>query len=138
MADELIKLICIACPVGCALEVTHEGKTIVKLEGNQCKIGIEYANTELTDPRRMVTTTVKVKGGIHPLLPVFTTAPIPKNLIFNLMDELRKKEVQAPILLGQIVLENALGTGVNIAASRDLPEKFLYEKSIEFTNNKTP
>jgi CxxC motif-containing protein len=120
MAEEITKMICITCPVGCALKVTHEGKTIVNLEGHACKKGIEYAEVELTDPRRMVTTTVKVRGGVHLLVPVYTAAPIPKPLIFNLLAELRKVELQAPVQMGQVVLKNALGTGVDVLASRNL------------------
>ncbi|MCR4405696.1 MAG: DUF1667 domain-containing protein [Anaerolineae bacterium] len=121
MAEELTKLICITCPVGCTLEVTHEGKTLIKVEGNQCKKGVDYAEGELTDPRRMVTSTVKVRGGVFPLVPVYTAAPIPKPLIFDLLAELRKVELQAPVKVGQVVLKNALGTGVDILASRNLP-----------------
>ena len=121
MAEEVTKMICITCPVGCSLEVTHEGKTVIKVEGNQCKRGVEYAEAELTDPRRMVTTTVKVRGGVHPLVPVYTAAPIPKPLIFDLLSELRKVELQAPVQVGQVVLENALGSGVDVLASRNLP-----------------
>jgi len=121
MAEEIKKLICITCPVGCTLEVTHEGKTIVKVDGNQCKKGLDYAAGELTDPRRMVTSTVKVRGGVQPLVPVYTAAPIPKPLIFDLLAELRKVELQAPVQVGQTVLENALDTGVDVLASRNLP-----------------
>lgn len=121
MAEEITKLICITCPVGCTLEVTHEGKTILQVDGSQCKKGLDYAERELTDPRRMVTSTVKVRGGIFPLVPVYTAAPIPKPLIFDLLAELRKVELQAPVKVGQMVLKNALGTGVDVLASRNLP-----------------
>jgi len=120
MAEEVTKMICITCPVGCSLEVTREGMTIIKVEGNQCKQGLSYAEAELVDPRRMVPTTVKVRGGVHPLVPVCTAAPIPKPLIFKLLAELRKVELQAPIHVGQVVLGNALGTGVDVLASRNL------------------
>jgi len=121
MAEETTKMICITCPMGCTLMVTHEGKTITKVDGNQCKKGLEYAANELTDPRRMVTSTVKVQGGVHPLVPVYTAAPIPKPLVFDLLQELRKIELKAPVQGGQVILENALGTGVNVVASRDMP-----------------
>ena len=120
MAEETTKIICITCPMGCTLEVTHEGKTVTKLEGNSCKKGLKYAEAELTDPRRMVTSTVKVKGGVYPLVPVYTAAPIPKPLIFDLLAELRKVELKAPVKVGQVVLQNALSTGVDVLASRNL------------------
>jgi CxxC motif-containing protein len=69
----------------------------------------------------MVASTVRVNGGIHPLVPVYTTAPFPKPLIFGLLAELRRVELEAPVQIGQAILENALGTGVDVLASRDLP-----------------
>lgn len=113
------KIICITCPKGCTLEVSREGDTIVKIKPG-CKRGHEYVQRELVDPRRMVATTVRVRGGIHPLLPVATAAPFPKPRILELMEALRKMELQAPIRMGQPVLSDALGTGIDILASRDL------------------
>lgn len=113
-------MICITCPMGCALEVTHEGKTVTRVEGHSCKRGPKYAEAELTDPRRMVTSTVKVHGGVYPLVPVYTSAPIPKPLIFDLLRELRQVELVAPVKVGQVVLENALSTGIDVLASRNL------------------
>ena len=69
------EMICITCPMGCTLQVTHEGETVLDVEGNTCPRGLEYVRRELTDPRRMVATTVRVEGGIHPLVPVYTAAP---------------------------------------------------------------
>ncbi len=123
MAEETSNLICITCPMGCSLTVTHAGKTVLRVKGNQCKRGKDYAAQELADPRRMVTTTVRVQGGLHPLLPVYTAAAIPKPLIFELLSELRGLELQAPVHAGDIVLANALGTGVNVLASRDMPTR---------------
>ncbi len=68
-------IICITCPMGCTLQVTHEGSTILNVEGNNCARGIAYVQRELTDPRRMVATTVRVSGGLHPLVPVYTKEP---------------------------------------------------------------
>ena len=115
------KMICITCPMGCTLEVTREGCTVLNVEGNTCKRGLEYVERELTDPRRMVATTVKVKGGIHPLVPVYTEEAFPKPRIFELLAELRKVELEAPVEMGQVVLENALDTGINVVASRTMP-----------------
>jgi CxxC motif-containing protein len=121
MAEETTKLICITCPVGCALDVAHDGETILNVDGNTCKRGIDYAKQELTDPRRMVTTTVRVKGGLHPLLPVYTSAPIPKPRIFDLLREIRQVEIEAPVKMGQVILSNVVETDVNVLASRDMP-----------------
>ncbi len=116
---EMTKVICITCPKGCTLEVTRDGDTIVKVQAG-CKRGEQYAQRELTDPRRMIATTVRITGATHPLLPVYTGAPFPKPRIPELVNELRQLEVQAPVRMGQVVLEDALGTGIDIIASRDM------------------
>lgn len=121
MAKETTELICITCPMGCTLDVTHEGDTIVEVDGATCKRGENYAQEELTNPQRMVTTTVRVAGGLHPLVPVYTSAPIPKARIFDLLEEIRKAEVQAPVKMGEAVLEDVVGTDVKVLASRDMP-----------------
>ena len=71
----------------------------------------------------MVTTTVRVKGGVHPLAPVYTESPIPKPRILDLLAEIRKIELTAPVKFGEVVIANALGTGVNVLASRNIPAK---------------
>jgi CxxC motif-containing protein len=119
------KIICITCPKGCTLEVTHDGKTVIRVNQG-CKRGKEYVQRELTDPRRMVASTVRVRGGLHPLLPVATAAPFPKPRIPELMDALRQVEVAAPIEPGQPILSDALGTGIAIIASRRI-EKVVIE-----------
>jgi len=121
MTEETTKLICITCPTGCNLDVTHDGETIIEVDGNTCKRGLDYAKQELTDPRRMVTTTVRVKGGLHPLLPVYTSAPIPKPRIFDLLREIRQVEIEAPVTMGHVILSNVVDTDVNVLASRDMP-----------------
>lgn len=120
--DHIEKLICIACPIGCALEVTMAGETVVSVAGNTCKQGIDYAEKEISDPRRMVASTVKVKSGFHPLVPVYTEHPIPKPLIFDVLKELRKIELTAPVDAGLVVIKNVLGTGINVIASRNMPK----------------
>jgi len=116
------KIICITCPMGCNLTVTHEGASVLRVNGNACKRGLKFADGELTDPRRMVATTVRVKGGIHPMVPVYTEEPFPKPRIFELLDEIRQVEIEAPVTMNQVVLENALGEGIDVIASRDMPE----------------
>jgi CxxC motif-containing protein len=108
--------------MGCTLEVTHEGETLVNVDGNTCARGEAFVKEELTDPRRMVATTVKVKGGLHPLVPVYTEAPFPKPKIFDLLKEIRRVEIEAPVEMNQVVLEDPLGEGINIVASRDMPD----------------
>ena len=119
--EEITKLICITCPKGCTLEVHREGDTVVKV-GQGCKRGHEYANRELVDPRRMVSSTVKISGGVHPLLPVYTSDVFPKPRIPELMSALRSLKIKAPVRMNEVVIKDALGTGINILASRDIPK----------------
>ncbi|HTX80352.1 MAG TPA: DUF1667 domain-containing protein [Longilinea sp.] len=118
--SETTKLICITCPKGCTLSVTHDGKTVIGVDGNTCKRGMEYARAELSDPRRMIATTVRIKGGTHPLLPVYTATPFPKPRIRELLKELRSVELSAPVQMGAVVVKDALGTGIDVIASRDM------------------
>jgi CxxC motif-containing protein len=122
MTEEIKKLICIACPKGCTLDLTMSGETILKVENASCKNGYEYAEKETTDPRRMVASTVKVKGGVHPLVPVYTERAIPKRQIQDLLKELRKVEIPAPVEMGQVIISDVLGTGIPVIASRSLPK----------------
>jgi CxxC motif-containing protein len=116
---ETTKLICITCPKGCTLDILREGDTILEVKGG-CKRGHDYSRVELVNPVRMVATTVRVSGCRHPLLPVYTSHAFPKPRIHELMDALRKVELKAPIKMGEVVLADALGTGVDILASRDM------------------
>ena len=113
------KVICVTCPKGCTLLVNRDGQTVVSVE-NGCKRGHEYARQELVDPRRMVASSVRLKGGLHPLLPVYTSAPFPKPRIPELLSLLRQVEVSTPITLDQVILENVLDTGIDIHASRQM------------------
>lgn len=120
MAEVTDEIICVMCPHGCTLQVTHDGNTIASIKSG-CKRGHEYAKGELVDPRRMVASTVRIIGSRHPLLPVYTAAPFPKPRIQELMKELRKLQLTAPVTTGQVVLSDALGSGIDILASRDMP-----------------
>mgnify|MGYP000969261828 CR=1 FL=1 len=123
MTEVTEEMICITCPMGCTLEVTHEGSTVLNVDGNTCPRGLAYVERELTDPRRMVATTVRVRNGRHPLVPVSTSAPFPKPQIFALLKELRDIEIEAPVAAQQVVLANVLGTDINVVASRDMPRR---------------
>ena len=119
LSSEPTEIICVACPKGCRLEARREdGEILVTHEG--CKRGREYAVSEITDPRRMVATTVSVEKGSHPLLPVYTASPFPKDRITELLKTLRKLKVPVPVSVNQVILADALGTGIDVIASRDL------------------
>lgn len=113
-------LICVTCPMGCTLEVSLDGEKVLAVEGQGCKRGMAYAMDEISNPRRVVTTTVAVSKGVHPLLPVYTEGPVPKARMAELVFALSHVTVVAPIKAGQVVMVDALGTGVRVLASRDI------------------
>ena len=110
------ELTCIVCPQGCNIKVEIEEGKPTKIEGNTCKRGYDYAYSEVTNPVRTLTTTIKLENG--EMLSVKTDKPIPKGLIFKCMEEINKIKVKAPIKLGEILLENILNTGSNIIATK--------------------
>ncbi|MGC9524596.1 MAG: DUF1667 domain-containing protein [Limnospira sp.] len=119
--DKIYHYLCIGCPMGCRLEVEEEDGHIVEVRGFTCKRGEAYAKQEHTEPRRMVTTTVRVENGRWAKLPVKTTEAIPKERMMELCERLRKVKVTAPIHMGDTILSNALDTGIDVVASRDMP-----------------
>jgi CxxC motif-containing protein len=117
------EMICIGCPMGCYLAVNYVGKTVLSVSGNLCKVGLEYAEKEISNPERTLTTTVKVKNGHLPLVSVRTNKPIPKNRIFDAMDLLAKIEVEAPIKIGEPIVQNIFDTGVNVVATKNIEKR---------------
>lgn len=113
------EMICIVCPMGCHMEV-EKNKDEYIVTGNKCPRGKEYAVKESTNPTRVITTTVKVKGGLLNRLPVKTKGDIPKGKIFECMKVIDRIEVQAPISVGDIIVKDVLGTGVDIVAARSM------------------
>ena len=112
------ELICIGCPLGCNLTVEMEENKILSVSGNTCKRGDDYARKELTDPRRIVTSTVRVRGGKLPVVSVKTVSDIPKDKIAQCIRQLKDVEVDAPIKIGDIVLSDAAETGIAVAATK--------------------
>ena len=112
------ELICIVCPKGCHLKVDEEHDYFVT--GNGCPRGAEYGKIELTHPTRVVCSTVRCSGGAHPRCPVKTDAPIPKGLIFDAMKTLDRVELHAPVQIGDVVVADVCGTGVNFVATRSM------------------
>ncbi len=121
---ETAKYLCIGCPLGCRLEVEDDGHgDVVEVRGFTCKKGKKYGAQEHTDPRRTVTTTVGIRGGVWERLPVKTTAPVPKNMVTNVCAALRRVTLSAPITIGSLVLPNVLDTGIDVVAARDMLER---------------
>ncbi|MCB2295016.1 DUF1667 domain-containing protein [Clostridium algoriphilum] len=114
------ELTCIGCPIGCALVVELNGKEVISVSGNSCKIGENYGKKECTNPTRVVTSSVLVSGGDSAVCPVKTEQDIPKKLIYACVKELKDVVVKAPISIGDVILKNVLNTGVNIIATKNV------------------
>lgn len=112
------ELICIVCPKGCHLKVDTDND--YKVTGNQCPRGIDYGVIELTKPTRVITSTIKIKGGIHKRVPVKTAGAIPKNLNFECMKLINSLEVESPVKVGQVLLKNILNTNIDLVITRDM------------------
>ena len=118
-------LTCISCPMSCQLELTIDHGEILQITGNECKNGETYARQEFTNPQRVVTTTVTCRSGLWPRLPVKTFAAVPKDKVDHVVRALHGIEVEAPIQLGQVILENVAKTGIAVIATRSLPQQSL-------------
>jgi CxxC motif-containing protein len=121
--EELSHYLCIGCPLGCRLEVVEVAGEIVEVRGQGCKKGDRFARQEHIDPRRVLTTTVAVRGGVHQRVPVRSAGDIPKSMVRELAALLHQLSLDAPVTIGQVVLTDALGTGVDVVASRDLARR---------------
>ena len=95
-------------------------KKILSVKGNNCKNGIEYAENEIFNPERIVTTTVKISGASLPLLPVKTAASVPKELCFKVIEAAAKLQVRAPVKTGEVLIHNILKSGINLVATRSM------------------
>jgi CxxC motif-containing protein len=111
---------CIVCPIGCRILVKTDGTYFKLINGNKCKRGIEYARSEALDPRRALATSVLVKGGEWPLVSVKTSYPIPKDKIFQILQEIKKTSVKAPVTIGQKIIKNVANTGIDVLATKSV------------------
>ena len=114
-----MNLICINCPRGCHLNV-EEVNGEIKVSGNMCPRGVTYATNELVNPLRTVTTTIAINSESYLRLPVISSAPLPKPKVMDVMKELKNTSVDAPVHMGDIIVENILNLGVDIIASKTI------------------
>ena len=120
---ETKELTCIGCPIGCQITVTLDNGAVASVSGNTCKIGDNYARTEVVRPMRMVTGTMRVlnsSGKDMAKVPVKTSANVPKSAIFDVMNEIHQTSVTAPVKIGDVLIHDAAHTGVDIVAVKDI------------------
>ena len=112
------ELTCIVCPIGCQLSVTLENGVVTEVTGNTCPRGKQYAIDECTNPVRTITTTARTADG--GVIPVKTAQPIPKELMFDCMQEINKATVTLPAHIGDVVIKNLLNTGVDVVVTANM------------------
>ena len=116
----MTELICIVCPKGCHLKVDEENG--YKVTGNGCPRGAAYGEKELVNPTRVITSTVKVDAKTARRVPVKTKGDIPNGKIYAIMEELTKVTAKAPVQVGDVVIPDVLGLGVDIVACKKVAE----------------
>ncbi|ACS33527.1 DUF1667 domain-containing protein [Thermococcus gammatolerans] len=113
------EVLCIRCPKGCRLRITVEGNE-VHVSGFACLEGKRFGEEEVRNPRRIVTTTVRILNARYPRLPVRTAEPVPKDKIRDVIEALKGVVVKAPVRRGQVIVKDVAGTGVDVIAERDM------------------
>ena len=114
------ELTCIGCPMGCLLTVTLDGGEVKEVKGNTCAKGDIYARKEVVNPTRIVTSTIKIEGGDKERISVKTANDIPKSKIFDVMKEIDAAEANAPCKIGDVLVKDVAGTGVDVIATRNV------------------
>jgi CxxC motif-containing protein len=123
MAIEKRHFVCVVCPIGCEIDVVHDGKKIISMEGNKCEKSEEFVSQELIEPMRILTTTVRIQGARWAVIPVRSNKAVPKRLFPRIMKHLRRIKLQAPINMLDVVVKDVLDTGANIIATRTMPRE---------------
>ena len=114
----ITEIICVACPMGCGMQAEHTASgEVTGITGNACKRGEAYAKAELTNPVRSFHSTVRVAGGAVPLVSVKSAAPVPKGKLMACAGATRGVQARAPIAIGDIIVKNVCGTGIDLVAT---------------------
>ncbi len=109
---------CIVCPMGCSITVVEEDGVIKEIVGYTCPRGKEYALQEIKEPRRTLMTIVRCIGGDLPVVSVKTDKPIPRDKLLEASRYLKKISVKPPVRIGDVIVDDLLGLGVRVVATR--------------------
>jgi len=123
MVAEKKHFVCVVCPIGCEIDVVHDGEKIISMEGNKCKKSEEFVSQEMIEPMRTLTTTVRIQGARWAVIPVRSDRAVPKRLFPRIMKQLRRIRLKAPVNMLDVVVKDIVGTGVNIIATRTMPRE---------------
>ena len=111
---------CVICPIGCEIDVELQDSDVVSIEGSKCAKGKDFVSQELEEPMRILTTTIRIEGAKWAMLPVRTDRPIPKRLLFRVIEELASIELRAPVKMADVVIGDIAGTGANVVTTRNM------------------
>ncbi|MFO8132385.1 MAG: DUF1667 domain-containing protein [Thermoplasmatota archaeon] len=117
------EITCIMCPVGCTIQVTSQNGDVTSIKGNACQHGAAYARQETAEPHRVVMSVVRCTGGDLPTVAVKTAAPVPKQAMEKVIRALTRVTVEAPVNMGDVIVENAAGLGVDVVATRSVHQQ---------------
>jgi CxxC motif-containing protein len=104
--------------------ILKEKNEVLEIKGFRCPKGRDYAEREIVDPRRTLMTVIKVRNGHLPVVSVKTSKPIPKNRLFDAVKAVSKIEVEAPVKIGDIIIDDLLGTGVSVIATNNVKKNY--------------
>lgn len=117
------KLKCIVCPVGCDVTIEYVGKKVIEISGCACPQGEAYARDEVVDPKRVLTSTVRVSGGSEPLVSVKTDKAIQKVKVRAAVKRLSKLNVRAPVKIGDVLVRNLTNSGADVISTKTVPRR---------------
>ena len=118
------KLVCVKCPLGCKMKVFLEEKTgILEVEGNRCPRGVEYAEEEFFDPKRILTSSVRILNGELELVSVKTDRAVPKRMMKDIMKVIKELKVEAPVKSGEVLVKDLSGSGASLVVTRSVKRK---------------
>ena len=111
---------CIECPLGCKLSVDIENSNVIKVSGNKCPKGFDYAKAEVENPKRILTSTVVAEGLSSKMVSARTSGSIPKSIIPEAMSEIKLIVIKKPVKTGDVIVKNFLDTGSDLVCTRTL------------------
>ncbi|MFH0861145.1 MAG: DUF1667 domain-containing protein [Candidatus Altiarchaeota archaeon] len=114
---------CIVCPVGCDVTVEYVRKKVREISGCACQRGEAYARDEVVDPKRVLTSTVRVSGGSEPLVSVRTDKAIQKVKVKAAVKKLSKLKVRAPVKIGDVLVRNLMNSGADVVSTKTVPRR---------------
>ena len=102
---------CTLCPNGCQVDWNE---TKHAFTGNRCPRGAAFAEQERVNPKRVLTTTLRIKGSAAPLVSVKTEKPIEKGKVVSFSQNLKEIIATAPVEIGEEIFQRE---GIRVLAT---------------------